>query len=262
MFLSHLMIDVGINPDRPRPGRLWLRNPYHIHQRLSMAFPSEDQVNQDPHFLAPYQRQNFDQVRFLFRVDNSIEAECPRAIILVQSEAKPDWDYAFHNARMFLAADPAVREYNPRFNSGDCCRFRIRANLSKKSMAHRRVLTTVDTTGRPQSQGKRVALTWDSDQDPNDVIGQWFAGKMSGRGCEMTDCRLLHMGWVKAFQRRSRPSDSIAGDGKCERQMKFLSGLLEGTLRVSEPDLFQRTITSGVGSAKAFGFGLLTVVQA
>ena len=40
MYLSCLLIDVGDNPDRPRPGRLWLRNLYHVHQRLCMAFPS------------------------------------------------------------------------------------------------------------------------------------------------------------------------------------------------------------------------------
>ncbi len=41
MYLSSLLIDVGDNPDRPRPGRLWLRNLYHVHQRLCMAFPSD-----------------------------------------------------------------------------------------------------------------------------------------------------------------------------------------------------------------------------
>ena len=40
VYLSRLMIDIGNDPTRERPGRLWLRNLYHVHQRLCMAFPS------------------------------------------------------------------------------------------------------------------------------------------------------------------------------------------------------------------------------
>jgi hypothetical protein len=53
MYLSHLMIEVGSDPDRPRPGRLWLRNMYHVHQRLCMAFlpPVSKKNKDDPEFL-------------------------------------------------------------------------------------------------------------------------------------------------------------------------------------------------------------------
>ena len=52
MFLSCLLIDIGDNPDRPRPGRIWLRNLYHVHQRLCMAFPSDPRKTDDRDFLA------------------------------------------------------------------------------------------------------------------------------------------------------------------------------------------------------------------
>ena len=48
MYQSTLMINIGDNPDRPRPGRLWLRNIYHVHQRLWMAFPTSQQRADDP----------------------------------------------------------------------------------------------------------------------------------------------------------------------------------------------------------------------
>lgn len=65
MYISCLLINVGDNPDRPRPGRLWLRNLYHVHQRLCMAFPSDPRKTSDPHFLSPYTPSDFPEQRHL-----------------------------------------------------------------------------------------------------------------------------------------------------------------------------------------------------
>ena len=54
IYLSQLLIDTGGNPDRPRPGRLWLNNVYNIHRRLSMAFPLRQRRDGDPKFLQPF----------------------------------------------------------------------------------------------------------------------------------------------------------------------------------------------------------------
>ena len=90
MYLSCLLVDVGVNPDRPRPGRLWLRNLYHVHQRLCMAFPSSAQKAEDPLFLKPFDPQGFQHVHgprnseqaFLFRIDPQPGGS---PVILVQS---------------------------------------------------------------------------------------------------------------------------------------------------------------------------------
>ena len=68
MFLSCLFIDVGANPDRPRPGRMWLRNLYHVHQRLCMAFPSAPRISEDPGFLKPFKPEDFAKTRFMCSV--------------------------------------------------------------------------------------------------------------------------------------------------------------------------------------------------
>ena len=150
MYLSTLLIDVGDNPDRPRPGRLWLRNVYHVHQRLCMAFPAADpdKRKDDPHWLKPYRPEDFPETRhladkpskdvtaealrqvhsprdansgFLFRVDPQPGG---RVVVLVQSAMQPDWDYAFHNASFLLAAPPQVKAFDPRFAQGQRLRFR------------------------------------------------------------------------------------------------------------------------------------------
>ena len=115
MYQSLLMIELGRNPDRPRPGRLWLRNRYHVHQRLCMAFPSALRKSGDGEFLKPHVPEDFaaGQVHverdkdsgFLFRIDILPNA---RAMIVVQSAVEPDW--IIHNARGILAASPEVRK--------------------------------------------------------------------------------------------------------------------------------------------------------
>jgi CRISPR system Cascade subunit CasE len=265
MYLSHLMIDVGDNPDRPRPGRLWLRNIYHVHQRLSMAFPTREQRAEDPRFLRPFDPPGFGRPRFLFRIDNTIEQDCPRAIILLQSDRRPDWDYAFQNARMFLAAEPEIREYNPAFPPGAEFRFRIRVNLSKKGKKSkngddlRKPREGTDRKGRAKDQGKRVSLNWDKDSKPEDVIVPWFANKgwvkleeqkEPRQAFELRACNVVQIGWVTAYRPNTKSK---------EERMKFRSALLEGTLRVTDPPAFAQAIASGIGPAKAFGFGLLSV---
>jgi CRISPR system Cascade subunit CasE len=273
MYLSNLLIDVGDNPDRPRPGRLWLRNLYHVHQRLCMAFPYASRKANDAEFLKPFHPEDFgsgqvhvtraENSGFLFRIDSQSGG---RAVILVQSAVKPDWDYAFHNAGYLLAAPPQIRPFDPCFSEGQQLRFRIRANLSKKI---KRSTGGVDLTkaregrdrmGRMKAQSKRVALTWDKGRNPQDAIREWFAAKGSQGGFRLEAFRALQIGWVAG----NRPSSGAPGLG-CDspgHHMKFRCALLEGTLTVTNEAKFRETILRGIGHGKAFGLGLLSVSPA
>ena len=279
MYLSQLLIDVGSNPDRPRPGRAWLRNLYHVHQRLSMAFPSHSQLEGDPFFLKPFSPEGFlgthvvpdesKRTLFLFRVDYSLGKNSPRVVILVQSEVKPDWKYAFQNVPMFLAARPQTTEYNPQFEAGQALRYRICVNLSRKTGTGRDAegvkdlrqykSEKTDAQGRPKSQGKRVAWTWPKEEgkDPQDFILPWFSEKGARKGFALGDSHLMRLGWVSG-QRPGNKSSNEEDDVK--RRMKFRSALLEGQLTVTDASLFGQTLALGIGSAKSFGFGLLSVV--
>ena len=125
MYRSCLLIDVGNNPDRPRAGRSWLRNRYHVHQRLCMAFLSASRKAEDADFLAPFRPDEFGNGEvhvkramdsgFLFRIDPLPNG---RAAIIVQSAIEPDWDYAFRNAGYLLSAPPEVKSFEPNFLKG------------------------------------------------------------------------------------------------------------------------------------------------
>lgn len=260
MYLSHLLIDTGGNPDRVRPGRKWLDNVYNVHRRLCMAFPFDFRKQQDPEFVQPLDPQHWHPRQFLFRIDNNIDGDSQRAVIIVQSRLKPDWDYCFQNAPDFLAAIPETKPYEPVFQSGQQLRFRIRVNVSVKTNVVEKEVVEGERKPTGNTLHKRVSLTWDRSLTPQDAVSAWFAAKSEKLGFTPHRCELVNLGWVYG----SKPT--AKGEApKRENEyhpLRFRSALLEGLLRVDDPTAFLQAVTGGIGSAKGMGFGLLSVIPA
>lgn len=259
MFLSHLLINIGDNPDRPRPGRLWLRNLYHVHQRLCMGFPSDSRKRHDPDFLAPYTPDGFPEQRhlsdkkktevdqailkqvhsqrgndsgFLFRIDPHFNGH---AVILVQSAIEPDWRYAFHNACYLLAAPPEVKFYNPCFTKGQRLRFRLVVNPTRR-------LSKNSPDVKKESIGKRVPVS-------TDKFHEWLVRRAEGAGFLIDEKSItVQPGYI--YINKSR-------DAKGQR---LRSVSYEGISEVADPIIFKETLVHGIGPGKAFGFGLLSVM--
>jgi len=244
MYMSTLLIDVGLNPDRPRPGRLWLRNLYRVHQRLCMAFPSAFRLEDDSNFLKPFKPEDFGgkQVHvprrrdagFLFRVDPQPGG---RVVILVQSALEPNWNYAFQNADYLLAASPEVKTFTPSFKIEQHLRFRLSANPTRK------VGTKSGPNGKKQN-GRRVPV-------PPDRFVSWLDRKAGMAGFFVDPEKVtVQPGWIYE-------SKEIHKVGNRLRSVRY-----DGILRVTDPVLFQETLARGIGPGKAFGFGLLSVAPA
>ncbi|MBZ0252700.1 MAG: type I-E CRISPR-associated protein Cas6/Cse3/CasE [Candidatus Methylomirabilis sp.] len=254
MYVSTLLIDVGANPDRPRPGRLWLRNLYRVHQRLCMAFPSAERKAADPEMVAPYSPEHFgggqvhvkraEGAGFLFRVDPIPGGGCA---ILVLSAVELDWDYAFHNAGHILAAPPEKpRPLEFPIDAGERFRFRLQANPVRRASER-----STDGQGRPLGdrwKGKRVPIPGDADS-----LFKWLERRAGSAGfkVERTDVASIQPGWVYV--------NKGGDDGKAVR---LRSVRYEGVLEVTEPEAFRRALASGIGPAKGFGFGLLSLAPA
>ena len=241
MYRSCLLIDVGNNPDRPRPGRLWLRNRYHVHQRLCMAFPSASRKAEDADFLKPFNTEEFGNGQvtvkrtmdagFLFFIDPLPNG---RAVIIVQSAIVPDWNYAFHNASHLLAAPPVVKPFEPHFPKGQWLRFRLAANPTRRLSKH-------SPDAKEESIGKRVPV-------PTDRLIDWLAHRGESAGFDITrDATTLQPGYIY-FNKSDKEND---------KGQRLRSVLFNGLLRVTDPDAFRQTLVHGIGSGKAFGFGLL-----
>ena len=262
MYLSCLLIDVGINPDSPRPGRLWLRNMYHVHQRLCMAFPSDPKKQRDPRFLAPYAPDDFPELRhvadrkpteidpqiltdvhkprtadagFLFRVDL---LQGGRNMIVVQSALEPDWDYAFQNAGYLLAAPPELKVYDPRFSEGERLSFRLLANPTRRLSRH-----SLGEDGQPidaKAVGNRVPVR-------DDHLIDWLIRQAEPWGLVDKDCIAIQPGYVYFNQGQNGPAQRL-------RSVRY-----DGMLTVTNPENLKRAAARGIGSGKAFGFGLLSI---
>jgi len=234
MYLSCLLIDTGTNPDRPRPGRTWLRQPYRIHQRLCMGFPEEASKAADPEFLKPYEPARFHGVHektrtaehaFLYRVD---PLPGGRAMVVVQSAPCPDWTYAFQNAMHLLVGPPDVKPVEYCYASGQTLVFRLRANPTRRDN---------------HTKKREGVLTEDKQR-------KWLERKGREGGFEVLSVTITDESFKRAF--RGHPGDDA-------EPMSHLAIRYDGVLRVTDPDAFRKTIIAGIGSGKAFGFGLLSV---
>lgn len=271
MHLSCLLLDVGENPDRPRPGRLWLRNLYHVHQRLCMAFPSDPRKKADPEFLAPYDPRDFPEqhhladkskrdiddpdvlsqvhaprnrdMGFLFRIDPQPSG---RVVILVQSALRPDWEYAFHNAPYLLAAAPEVKPFDPSFAEGQRLRFRLVANPTKRFSKNSR-----ENNGQPVDAkwvGKRVPVR-------NDQLFEWLARRAEQSGFSIEeDYTTVQPGYIYVNKYVNKTRE---GEGHRLSSVRY-----DGILNVINPDRLKETTIHGIGSGKAYGCGLLSIARA
>jgi CRISPR system Cascade subunit CasE len=208
-----------------------------------MAFPSNHRKAADPDFVQPYVPHDFaaEQVHvkrgadvgFLYRID-------PRAggsvVILVQSALMPDWDYAFHNAGNLLAARPEAKPFNPSFEVGQVLRFRLTANPTK----------TIDHKSAAEGyrkNGRRVRVR-------NDQLVEWLTRRAERAGFAVEDGTLaVQPGFVYVNKTRD------------DKGQRLFSVRYEGQIRVVDPDCFRKTLFAGIGPAKAFGFGLLSVAR-
>ena len=245
-----------------------------------MAFPSRERRDRDQEFLDPFLPADFPTVAkvekeshgkthvhhvrdettgFLFRIDPMPATVPSRHVITVQSTSntEPDWDYAFHNAPEFLCARPLVRPFNPQYAAGQHLRFRLRANPTKK-VAAPHAAERLAKPGKREGytkNGRRLALLREDEQiawllhkgetGGFRIPGEWVAAD-DDRRVPNFRVDVIPEGWVRCGK------DGYA-DGR------FFAVRFEGVLHVTDPNEFLRTVADGLGAAKGFGFGLLSV---
>lgn len=286
MYHSHLLINVGDDPDRPDWNicRRWLRNLYRVHQRLCMAFPSIVPAEHEraAAYCLPFADTRFPRQRplptemkgdavhetrseetgFLFRIDYPVDLKrgVRRPVIIVQSTTPPDWNHAFGltkdlinererpigNSGFLLAAPPQCKPVSIdldgnalllfsekqvyRLSPGDLVRFRLRVNPTRRDC---------ETTKR-----KRVKPT---PEDHADWLSRKLGDAIDGPFCFEN----FLPGWAYGWRTKYEPQQG--------QRMQWWSVLFEGSFRVKDTHVLKSLLESGIGPAKAFGFGLLSI---
>lgn len=276
MFLSLLPVNV-----RGEPGRRWLNDIYRVHQRLWMGFPDDVRLADDPFFLGPWDGPGIPEPKpkrreagFLFRIERD---GSPR--ILVQSVERPNWKYAFQNAPYLLSGESQVRQFDPAPRRDQHYRFRLLANVvTSKSVVHPDGKTRTTRAGLTISRRRRteVAVRPQPVPDPLPVdpierervlLARWepwrswlhHAGQE--RGFCLEESSSLLMGAIHtSVCNPNKDPDPSSQEKPTEK--RYNAGLFDGVLVCTDADRLRDAIVDGIGHAKAFGFGLLSLAPA
>lgn len=240
MYLSRLIL----NP-RNRALRRDLADCQALHRTIMSAFPD-----------LPTEADARARLGVLFRLDVHPRSGIPT--VLVQSRERPDWSRL--DPDYFIAGEPelpnpAVKSVVGAYDSlaeGTELLFRLRANPTRrigksgdgtnwkgKRVELRDEASRLDWLGRKGGQGGFMLL---SVRAHSDVAG----------GVSPADVRTVEE--VKLTGRRPDPG---AGGAR----LTFGSVLFEGRLRVTNAALFREMLERGIGSGKAYGFGLLSIAR-
>jgi CRISPR system Cascade subunit CasE len=158
--------------------------------------------------------------RVLYRVE--ITRHAPVQRLIVQSQEEPDWERPSRLAIAdYLQSPPQVRPIAPAPEAGARLMFRLQANPTVKR------------------DGKRSAIYSD------EALMAWLMRKGTQHGFRVgeTDARVAKLG-------------RVYGQG---RRQTWHAVQYDGVLTVTDASALQDALMDGLGSAKAFGFGLLSI---
>jgi len=252
IYLSHLILD-----PRSRAVRADLGDCNALHRTILRAFPavqasSPASAGSATPDAATGARDHFD---VLYRVDNR---RTHGLTLLVQSNVVPDWSHLLDD---YLAPAPdgrsnpdckRVDELYDNLREGMPLVFRLRANPTKK-------VDPRNDSDSGRRNGRRIALYKETEQQ------DWLRRKGRQHGFEVLatvvnpnvlDVRAIDSGKVTGARRPSVNGLSAPDAAKC---LTFGSVLFEGRLRVVDPAALRGALVNGIGSGKAYGFGLLSV---
>jgi CRISPR system Cascade subunit CasE len=237
LYLSRLLLN--------RPSRLVVRDLgscQELHRTILAAFPSGLAGENGARYGAGV----------LFRIDDAPDGQ-PR--LLVQSRLEPDWSrlplgyLAGSGQKIENPACKRIDEYYDRLRTGQELAFRLRANPTKK-------VDTKSTGDGARRNGRRVLLTSDTARQ------EWLQRKATQHG--FTLLGVSHAGDSADVRMGQRPDVTgflRNGGASKSRKLTFGTVLFDGRLRIADVPLFRAALEHGVGSGKAYGFGLLSVAQ-
>lgn len=179
---------------------------------------------------------NGSRKRLLWRVDYVAD----KCYLLLLSEERPNLTSLvrrFGYPEVELVGE--TREYTPfveRLRNGQRWRFRLRANPVRSSVSE------TDDSGR----GKVFAHVTTEQQM------QWLMARAetSGIALKREEFSVVHSDWKKF---------SKGSTGR--RQVVLRTATFEGLLSIADADRFRLSLTGGIGRAKAYGCGLMTIMR-
>lgn len=166
--------------------------------------------------------------RLLYRLE--VRQKAPYLQVLMQSETLPQWSELA--GKDYLLEPVQTRQFDLRVSPGDRFVYRLVANPTRRLRAG-------------EQMGKRVPLYKYEGQSG------WMQRKALEGGFQLHTLHVTNLTDEYAYKVIGGVNRRITHHG-----VKF-----EGILSVLDAALFERCIRQGIGSAKGFGFGLLSIAR-
>lgn len=199
-----------------------------------------DESDEQP-MVASGARQMFG---VLYRVDIDRRGA---PIVLVQSSSEPDWSRLSERSPRYLAGTPDRKDVAASYatlQNGMILAFRLRANPTKK-------VNQRQDSDPNRRNGRRAALTTEADQQA------WLRRKGAQGGFSLVTLG----GKPDVFDIRVSPVEKVEGRGSPDKRT-FGAVTFEGKLRIDDAHKLRAALINGIGSGKAYGFGLLSLAPA
>ncbi len=226
LYLSCLLVN-----GRSQEARRDLSDCQALHRRVLSAFPDAAE--------APAARERFG---VLFRA----EPLDGGARVLAQSRERPDWSRLPEGyLRESVWGPKPIDHLFARLTDGQELVFRLLANPTRRINDH----STLETA---KWHGKRVELQREEDQIA------WLHRKGAANGFTLLGVRTKPE--IADLRTLGAPGKVMGRYGG--ERLTFGAVMFEGRLRVTEADAFRQALEHGIGSGKAYGFGLLSVASA
>lgn len=171
-----------------------------------------------------------EEIGLLFRLEEADLYEFAPLTLLVQTLIEPDWGKLYQKGILVQKAE--IKLYEPELQQGDVFYFRLLANPTVRRRSG-------------EFAGKRVELRKDEEQEA------WLFRKSAQNGFTLEGVRTSDRGKI---------TSSRYVNGKKET-LTHQAVLYDGMLKVSDAQRFFTTLQKGIGPAKAFGFGLLSLAK-
>jgi CRISPR system Cascade subunit CasE len=181
----------------------------------------------------------------LYRLEIDERTGKGKPTLLVQSVARPDWTRLGGVGLLADGTAPAVEEISGAYaaiSPNTRLRFRLRANpIRRVNCSH---------AGSDPLAGKRVELR---DEEAQRV---WLDRKGAQCGFVVIGVQVRPGDALGGKQRGSRSEDGSP------RTLTFATVTFDGVLEVRNAELLRTALREGIGSGKAYGFGLLSLAPA
>ena len=172
--------------------------------------------------------------RLLYRLETSRTP--PLLVVLVQSWLLPDWSLLEHKG--YLLQPAQTKPFDPQFQARQVLAFRLVANPTRRLKS-----------ASEDVPGKRISLYRSEQQE------EWIKRKALQHGFSLLNVQVTSLSDQFAFK-KEKVEDT-------EQLMKITHyGVrFDGILQIEDSGLFATALAGGIGSAKGFGFGMLSLAR-